>query len=264
MKKELLLTSLAAVCAVALMNRSALGGENIDKVYTPVMIAKFTTEPVKLDGKLDEAAWAKAPAYSQELPLKAYANMPEVMQRNIGTNLREKGAIKLLWDDKYLYVGAQLDDSDVVAEGKEDQAHLYTMGDLIEVFLKPAQESYYWEIYGAPNNKKTCFFYPSRGCLFIPSCGEHKYDDLNVGATVDGTLNEWKDKDKGWAVEIAIPISELTRYGAKFDNPTNWTILVARYNYSRYLPTKELSAYPLLSAPSYHIYEDYAKLLLEK
>ena len=33
---------------------------------------------------------------------------------------------------------------------------------------------------------------------------------------------------------MAIPIKELTVHGAKFDNSANWTILLARYNYSAY------------------------------
>ena len=63
---------------------------------------------------------------------------------------------------------------------------------------------------------------------------------------------------------MAIPIKELTVYGAKFDNSANWTILLARYNYSVYLQGAELSAYPQLSNVNWHLYEEYAKLRLEK
>ena len=63
---------------------------------------------------------------------------------------------------------------------------------------------------------------------------------------------------------MAIPIKELTVHGAKFDNSANWTILLARYNYSAYLQGAELSAYPQLSNVNWHLYEEYAKLRLEK
>jgi hypothetical protein len=259
MKKKFLLTTLAA-CAVSMMFFSA----HADEIATPEVIAKYTSAPVKLDGKLDEGAWAKALAYSVILPLKAYSSLPESMQKNIGDNLREKGSVKLLWDDNYLYVGCEFEDSDVVNEGKEDQSHLYNSGDLLEVFLKPAKENYYWEIYGSPNNKKTWFAFSSRGRIMFPACASYLPETLKVAANVSGTLNNWKDKDKGWTVEMAIPIKELTVYGAKFDNSANWTILLARYNYSAYLPKTELSSYPQLSNPNWHIYEEYAKLRLEK
>ena len=227
-----------------------------------MMSAKYAGK-LNMDGKLSDTAWATAQEYSFELPLNSYAKEPESLRKTLGSELREKGIAKLLWNEEYLYVGAKMEDSDVVAEGKADQTHLYTMGDLVEVFLKPENETYYWEIYGAPNNRKTAFFFPGRGRLFVPSCAEYSMD-VKVAAHVDGTLNNWHDRDKGWSVEIAIPVKSLTAFGAKFDNSAKWTILVSRYNYSRYLPMKELSSAPRLSALNFHLLEDYASLVLEK
>jgi hypothetical protein len=226
------------------------------------MVAKYA-ENVKMDGKLSDPAWIKAPEYHFELADNAYSKEPESLRKSLGDTLRENGTAKMLWNHRYLYVGAKMEDSDVVAEGKADQTHLYQTGDLVEVFLKPANETFYWEIYGAPNNMKTCFFFPGRGRIFVPSCAEYK-SDIIVSASVDGTLNDWRDRDRGWSVEIAIPVETLTRLGTKFDNASEWTILLARYNYSRYLPMKECSSAPRLSAPNNHIYEDYARLILEQ
>lgn len=259
MDMRILLTAFA-VCAASLMSFSSSGYE----AGGTDVIAKYTSAPVILDGRLDEGAWAKAAAYSPRLPVKSYFSSPESMQKNIGRQLQEKGKVKLLWDDNYLYVGAEFEDSDVVQEGKEDQSHFYSTGDLIEVFIKPAKENYYWEIYGTPDNKKTWFAFASRGRIFFPACASYIPENLKVAAAVDGTLNNWKDKDKGWSIEMAIPIKELTVYGAKFDNSAGWTILLARYNYSAYFQAPELTAYPELSNVNWHLYEEYAKLRLEK
>ena len=259
MNKKSWMMTLAA-CAVSLVSFSAAGYD----LGSSEVIAKYISEPVKLDGKLDESAWSKAPAYSLSLPLKSYSTLPESIQKNLGDKLQEKGKVKLLWDDNYLYVGAEFEDSDVMQEGKEDQGHLYNTGDLIEVFLKPAKTNYYWEIYGTPSNRKTWYFFPSRGRASFPACASYLPEGLKVAATVDGTLNNWKDKDKSWTIEMAIPIKELTVYGAKFDNSAEWTVLLARYNYSVYLQKPELSAYPQLSNVNWHIYEEYARLRLEK
>ncbi len=259
MNTNLFLTTLA-VCAASLTSFLSQG----DEIGSPAVVAKYTSEPVRLDGKLDEVAWGTAPAYSPQLPLKAYTNLPESVQKNIGNNVREKAAVRLLWDDSYLYVGATFEDSDAMNEGKEDQSPLCSTGDLPEVFLKTTQENYYWEIYGAPSNKKSWFFFPSRGRIVFPGCAGYLPAMFNIAAAVDGTLNNWKDKDKGWTVEIAIPIKELTAYGAKFDTSANWTILLARYNYSAFLQQTELSSCPQLSNANWHNYEEYAKLRLEK
>ncbi len=48
-----------------------------------------------------------------------------------------------------------------VAEGKEDQLHHYQMGDLVELFLKPEDYTWYWELYATPIGKKTNFWFPA-------------------------------------------------------------------------------------------------------
>ena len=258
---------IAAVFAAAFASMPALtatAGASGSNAAAPEIIAKYTAEPITMDGRLDEKAWAAAPAYSLVLPLKSFSRMPESVQKKLGSFLREQGTVKLLWNDNYLYVGAELEDSDVMNEGTEDQTHLYKTGDLIEVFLKPAGQSYYWEIYGTPNNKKTWFFFPGRGRTMYSDCLSYLPRDLNVAAVVDGTLNNRHDRDKGWSIEVATPIKELTALGAKFDNSANWTILLARYNYSVYFRKPELSACPQLSNANFHLCEEFARLRLEK
>jgi hypothetical protein len=235
-------------------NKSLLNKSAIPECSNDV-VAKYTAKSIKINGRMDNEAWVDAPAYSLQLPSKSL---------NSDNTIQEPGEVKLLWDDNYLYVGAQLDDSDVVNEGTEDQTHLYKTGDLIEVFLKPAGENYYWEVYGTPNNKKSWFFFPSRGRIIFPACANYLPPGLNVAATIAGTFNNWRERDIGWTTEIAIPIKELTVHGAKFDNSCNWTVLIARYNYSAYLEKPELSSYPQLSAVNFHLYEEYARLKLVK
>lgn len=223
--------------------------------------ALFTADPIVVDGKLDEAAWAKAPVHEMQLPLQAYDRFPESMRKTLGTTLREGGKVRLLWDDKFLYIGGEFTDSDVMNDGKEDQSHFYSTGDLLEVFLKPAGANYYWELYGTPHGRKSWFFLISRG---RPLRADYLPKTFASAATVDGTFDNWKDRDTGWTVEIAVPIKELTAHGAEFGESAAWTILLARYNYSAHLPKDEWSTSPRLSAPNFHLYEEYADLRLVK
>ncbi len=220
------------------------------------MVAKYTASPIKIDGKLDDAAWKTARVYKTSLS----QDLAEA-----GKQLREGGEVRLAWDDQYFYVGVKFTDSDIVAEGLEDQMHHYQLGDVCELFLKPNDQTWYWEMYGTPLSKKTTFWFPGRGRLGLKSGYDGK-SGLTVAAEVCGTLNNWQDRDQYWTVELAVPIKDLTARGEKFGPGSDWRILVARYNYSRYLSTEgpELSMTPRLSRSSYHLLEDYAKLCLEK
>ncbi|MFA5863867.1 MAG: carbohydrate-binding family 9-like protein [Phycisphaerae bacterium] len=222
----------------------------------PIMAAKYSSTPITIDGKLDEPVWKTARVYTMNLSKDKVGE---------GKDLQEAGEVRLAWDENYFYVGVKFYDSDIVAEGKQDQLHHYRMGDLCELFLKPNDHPWYWELYVTPMGKKTSFWFPTRGRLGLPSCFEYTCG-LKVAAQVTGTLNNWRDKDCYWTGEMAMPIKDLTDEGAKFGPRIDWRILVARYNYSVSLTTTgpELSATPQLSVSNYHVLEEYAKLCLEK
>ncbi len=229
----------------------------------PRAIEAAYAENVTMNGKLEGPEWKKAGSYPLELLKSDQTNWPEAKRKNVGNTLREKGFIKLLWNREHLYVGVKMEDSDVVAEGIENQTHLYLMGDTIEVFLKPKRENYYWEIYGTPNQLKTVFFYPGRGRLFLPSVATHP-PEVEVSAYVDGKLNDWQVKDRGWSVIIRIPVKMLEKFGRPFNPTEEWTIMIGRQNYSANLPLKEASTFPALSVPDFHVYEEYATLILKE
>jgi hypothetical protein len=220
------------------------------------MVAQYTSTPIKLDGSLDDPAWQSAEVYPMYLP----GDMTKQDYEPV-----ESGEVRLAWDDNYFYVGVKYYDSDIVAEGKKDQLPHYQLGDLCEVFLKNDSFTWYWELYGTPLGKKTNYFFPGWGRLGLPSMSDYK-SGLKVAAQVKGTVNNWKDKDESYTVELAMPIKDLTALGGAFAPGEPWRILVARYNYSRYIKKQgpELSTSPNLSAANYHLIKEYARLCIEK
>jgi len=221
----------------------------------PVVVAPYTATPVKIDGVLDDAIWKTAKEYPLSLSKDKLAE---------GETLIEGGTVRYAWDDNYLYAAFRFTDSDVVAEGNEDQIHHFAKGDVAELFIKPEAHSGYWEMYVTPHGKKTTYWFPSGGRLGLESCFTGAPKDLQVGATFDGTLNNWEDTDKGWYGEMAVPVKNLTAHGEIFTPESVWWVLSGRYNYSRYLEAKELSMMPALSKTRYHLIHEYARLQLTK
>lgn len=222
----------------------------------PVITARYTPVPVTIDGKLDDPAWKNAQVFTFHLSVAELAEAK-------GKDVTETGEARVCWDDNNFYLAVKFMDSDIVAEGTEDQLHHYLMGDLAELFLKPADQTWYWEMYVTPAGRKTTLFFPGRGRLGLKSA-ENNPGGLRVAAQCQGTLNSWEDKDTSWTGEMAVPIKDLTARGETFRAGSKWTILIARYNYSRYLPWKELSMTPQISKTNYHQLEDYAILSLVK
>lgn len=242
------------VCSLVLLSGCATMTAR-KQTFKPVILkATHTPQPVKIDGILDDDVWRITPTYQFSLGQAATAD---------GKKLTEPGDVRLAWDDTHFYVAIKFYDSDIVAEGKEDQLHHYKMGDLVELFLKPEGYTWYWELYATPTSRKSSFWYPGRGRLGLESGFQYQCG-LQVGAANNGTVNNWEDRDRYWTAEMAMPIGDLTSHGETFRPGANWRILVARYNYTRYLEEKEYSMCPQLSHTNYHLYEEYGILELVK
>ncbi len=254
MRHIIVIIAFTAILILTGCNYKQAAAEN-SKDSTVVMVSKYTAQPIKLDGLLDEPAWQQAQIYQMTLSADNTSS---------GKIPQETGSVRLAWDDNFFYVGWELPDSDVVAEGNENHLHHYTLGDIGELFLKPDDQSWYWELYVTPGGNLSTFWFPCRGRLGLKSCFEQYHFDMKVAAQCEGTLNNWQDKDVRWTAEMAVPISELTARGEKFAPGAKWHILTARYNYSRYLPETgpELTMYPQLPRTNHHLLENYAALEL--
>ena len=211
--------------------------------------AEYTASPVKIDGRLDDAVWQRAAVYQMNLSAD---------KEKAGNRLEESGQVQFAWDKEYFYLAVTFEDSDIVAEGDKDQLHHYKLGDVCELFLKPGNKIWYWELYVTPRSKKTTFWFPGGS---VESLEDYK-SDLAVAAENSGTLNDRTDKDTRWMAEIAMPIKDLCARGETFGPGSDWRVFVGRYNYSNYLRLgeTELSMFPRLSATNYHLINEYGRV----
>ncbi len=246
---------------MTLLSGVALGTGCVTSGEREGLVARYTPDPVKVDGRLDDAAWQTAAVYPLQLSRDRQAE---------GLALRDDATVQVAWDDDYFYLGAHFTDSDIVATGQEDQMHHYKLGDVCELFLKPENQKNYLELYVTPRGKKTSFFIPSVNENRNGPSGLENYDcGLQVAAKViTGTLNHREDRDGNWSAEMALPVTDLQRLGEPITAGAAWRILVSRYNYSHFFGQGndeiEFSMTPALSLTSYHLVDEYAQLHLQK
>jgi hypothetical protein len=116
---------------------------------------RFVTAPfaaassMRIDGVLDEPVW-------RDVKPVALSRAADATARSAP----EQAIAKLVWTESHVIVGVTCTDADVIAESDADQEFHYKFGDVVEVFLKPERQSWYWELYGTPKGKRTRFFYP--------------------------------------------------------------------------------------------------------
>lgn len=208
-----------------LVATSAMGQDNLFSKYSRTLtlpdgyVCYRTPQPLKIDGKLDEKSWQQA------LPTTPFV---DISGEGFAKPLYETTA-KMLWDDDYLYIGATLTEKDIKARLTQRDTIIYYDNDF-EVFLDPDGDGHnYFEIEA---NARNVIFdlmldkpYRSGGNFLV----QWDCPGLKTAVYLDGTLNNSKDEDKRWTVEMAIPHGALTM---NFNNPlkagNTW-----RINFSR-------------------------------
>lgn len=167
---------------------------------TPLQYTCFrTSKPLKIDGKLNEPAWQKAKWTSLFLDI-------EGDKKPLPT---QNTKAKMLWDDKYLYIAAELEEEHIWAYQTTKDQIVYLENDF-EVFIDPDGDSQnYFELeVNAANNTFDLFLpkpYRNGGNALI----NWDMKNLKTAVHINGTLNKPADIDKRWTVEIAIPFSSL-------------------------------------------------------
>mgnify|MGYP003590891446 FL=1 len=180
--------------------------------YTPV-------KPV-IDGNITDAAWQNVPWSKFFRDIEGDAKSSPYYQTRV----------KMLWDDNYLYIAAYLQDEHVWANLHNHDEIVYYDNDF-EIFIDPDNNTHqYFEI--EVNALNTIFD------LFLSKPYRNDSRELigwdaagmRSAVKVHGTLNNSKDKDKGWSVEFAIPFSALS-LGSGKNIPKEGTLW--RINFSR-------------------------------
>src|SRR5262249_14415366 len=139
-----------------------------------------------------------------------------------------KGEAKVLWDDKYLYVAFQLEDKDVWATKTARDDKLWTE-EAVEVFLDAdGDKATYVELQVNPKNA----VFDS----YLPKYRENQNDfeaGMKPAVFVDGRVDKRDDTDKGWSVEMQIPLVSARGKDATMKNVPPVIGTVWRANFFR-------------------------------
>ena len=185
-----------------------------------------TSEPIKIDGRLDEPSWQKAPKSPRFVDL--VTGEPGPMDTHAAA----------LWDDESLYIAFWIEEPYVQAKFTKRDSPIYMEND-VEVFIAGKDCYYEFEINALGTIYEVFFIWQDaykKGDIFDRSefdllnqrvdvlggfqdnlrFGKHPrgkrwafqdwdFPGLESTVHVDGTINDNSDIDRGWTVELAFP-----------------------------------------------------------
>jgi hypothetical protein len=184
-------------------------------------VAYRALDSLDIDGRLDEPSWQRAEWTDLFVDIEGEAKpLP-----------RFKTRAKMLWDDTYLYIAADMEEPHVWATLKARDSVIFRDNDF-EVFIDPdgdTQAYYEFEInaFGTEWDLLLIKAYRDGG----PAINAWDIAGLKTAVQVWGTINQPEDLDQGWSVEMAFPwqvLKEAARRPAPPHDGDQW-----RINFSR-------------------------------
>ncbi len=162
-------------------------------------VVQHTDAVLKIDGNLDEAAWQKAPWTDDFVDIEGSLKPLPALRTQV----------KMLWNDSTLFIAAKLQEPNIWATQTHHDDIIFKDNDF-EVFIDPGNTTHqYTEIEVNAINKIFDLFLPkpyrNQGNPFIG----WDVTGLQSAVKTDGTLNNAADEDKGWTVEMAIPLKSI-------------------------------------------------------
>jgi cellulose/xylan binding protein with CBM9 domain len=179
------------------------------------------TSPVTVDGRLDDGAWRDAPWTDDFVDIEG--------DRKPRPALRTRA--RMLWDDSYFYIGAELVEPQLWATITQHDAVIFHENDF-ELFIDPNGDNHeYYELEINALGTVWDLLLPRPYKDGGKAVNNWEILGLKSAVHLDGTLNVVTDTDRGWSVELAVPwgaLGELARRSSPPADGDQW-----RVNFSR-------------------------------
>ena len=193
-----------------------------DKIILPKhYIVNKINDQINIDGRDDELAWNNA-IYTDDFIDIEGNKIPS-----------QKTNVKMLWDEKFLYVFAKLYENHIWGDITKRDEVIYYNNDF-EVFINPNDDVFsYGEIEINALGTEWDLFLNRPYRLKGKADSSWDINGLKSAVDISGTLNDPNDLDDYWTVEIAIPLKEIEKLNTSGKDEKVISGNIWRINFSR-------------------------------
>jgi hypothetical protein len=210
----------------------------------PVYEVTQTRMPIKVDGKLKEEAWMKAPSVG------------DFVNNSDGSKSSYKTEAKLLYDENFLYFAFRCADDNIWSTLKRRDEHLWEE-EVVEVFLQAdSRQPSYIELEVNPlGTMLDIYLLGIRQPLHYESWNSEKLRwAVQVFGTVDG-----KAGDDYWTCEIALPMEDVVTASRHPPQPGDrWRMNLYR---AEHLPNVALLAWSPTLENDFHLPKRFGEIV---
>jgi len=189
--------------------------------FDPEHYVCYRAPSVVIDGNLDDDEWSRAPWSCLFTDIEGEARPAPLHDTRM----------KMMWDDTYLYVAAELKEPNIWATLRQRDTIIYYDNDF-EVFIDPDGDThgyYEYEMNAFNTVWDLLLTRPYRD--FGQVINAWDITGLKSAVRIYGTINDPSDIDDRWTVELAFPFEVLKEWGNIPEEGTQWRVNFSRVNW---------------------------------
>jgi len=189
--------------------------------FSPENYICYKADQITIDGKFDEDSWEFAEWTNDFVDIEGELK-PLPLHRT---------RAKMLWDDNYLYIAAELTEPHIWAKLIQRDTVIFYDNDF-EVFIDPDGDTHeYMEFeMNAYNTLWDLLLtkpYRDNGRVV----NAWNINGIKTAVNIHGTINNPSDTDDKWVVELAFPLDVMTELGKQPQDGIQWRINFSRVNW---------------------------------
>lgn len=201
MKKALLLTAALLISPAALFAQKNVEFSAPYEFQPPHYVCYRAPQAVTIDGDIDTPEWKDVPWTSDFI---------DIQGKNRPVTPRHRCRAKLMWDDRNLYIAAEMIEPNLWATLTERESVIFQDNDF-EVFLDVTGSTHHYmefEVNALGTEWDLMLTRPYRDGG--APLNAWNMNGMRSAVKLYGTLNDPSDTDEKWTFEMAIPLSTLT------------------------------------------------------
>ncbi len=167
------------------------------EIMVPQHYIAYRTQGIQIDGQALERDW-KIATYTTE-----FIDIEGVKEPKYKTQ------VKMLWDEQYLYVYAEMEEPHVWGNLKKHDAVIFYNNDF-EVFIDPTDDGCHYSEIEVNALNTTWDLRLNKPYRFGGHANDYyEIEGLKTAVHIRGSLNDGNDIDTSWSVEMAIPLEVI-------------------------------------------------------
>lgn len=189
---------------------------------TPSIKAMKTTEPMQIDGYLNESVYETA----------GMVYLKNSVSRDIIDDPAYETSVRVAYDDTNLYVAFHCRDQDIHSSFSKRDEYLWKE-EAVEVFIDTDdQPNNYVELEVSPNNVLFDSYIVDPKNIDVEETLKFNLKGIKTAVALSGTTDNRQDSDRYWTVEMAIPFTEIAKdFHPSQLSEANWKINFYRINH---------------------------------